>query len=711
MEVDKLRNLFEPKSIALIGQSGLISGIYDMTTAPLIYLLKSKYNGEIFPVNPKYDEICGCKCYQTLSEIPEAVDAVLFLVPASKVIPLLEECGRKKVRAAIITCAGFGETGERGRQEEERIREIAESYGMAVLGPNCNGLINIIHGIPLSFSPVLEGDELVPGPIGFVSQSGAILTGIGARGTKQRIGFTYLVSTGNEAHIDSVDIINYMVQDEYTKVIMALIEGVKDGRKFLEVANRALDKKKPIIILKLGQSEIGRSSALSHTGSLAGSARVNDAAFRQSGVQVVEEVNDFIESGRIFTQTILPNGDGIGVVSTSGGLAELAADLIQKRQLRIGSLSAKSLNDLSKMIRWFASAKNPFDFAGQLLRDETFPGRVFDIFLGDEDINLLLVIMTPLQRHEAIIFREAMASGKNFNKPVVMLYIGGNLGPESADIVSKSNIPFFESPNECVRAIESLIRYGTFINKRKSGQRLASDISDSAKRSAIQVLAGVKERMTEREAKLLLSQYEIPVAREQLAANVEEAIRISKSMRFPVALKIESPDIVHKSEVGGVRLNIGNEEALISSFEEMLLKVKEDQPNLEIRGILIQEMILEQGVEGIIGVFRDPEWGPVIMFGLGGVLVEVLEDISLRICPVTESDVWEMIREIKGYKLLRGFRGAPKSDLEAVVHVLVRLSQLAMDFQENITEIDINPLLILSEGKGVIAIDSSVVLC
>lgn len=711
ISVDRLKNLFEPKSVALVGQSGSISKVYDLTTTPLLYLLKSKFKGKIYPVNPNYHEICGYKCYSTLSEIPEPIDVALFLVSANKVIPLLEECGQRRVKAVVITSSGFAETGEKGKQDQSIIRSIAEKNGMLVIGPNCNGYVNVIHGIPLTFSPIMERDNLIPGSIGFVSQSGAILSGIGVRAMEQGIGFSYLIGTGNEAHVDLADIINFMVEDRHTQVIMALIEGIKDVKKFLEAAQKALKKKKPIIVLKIGKSDSGIRSALSHTGSLAGSEKVNEAAFKQNGILIAEETDDFIESTKIFTQSILPNGDGIGVVSTSGGMAGLIADLIHKKGLRMGSLSKRSLNDLSKMIRWFAVAKNPFDFAGQFLREESFPRKVFDLFLRDKDIALLIVVMTPLQKHETVIMREARDSGKEFGKPVIFLYLGGKPEYKPTDMLGKGDFPFFTSPTGCVAAIRNLIRYRIFLNRHKPIKRQTISISSSVREAALKILAGAEKRMTEREAKLLLAQYKIPVTREKLAGNVDEAKKISKYLGFPVALKIESPDILHKTEVEGVRLNIRNEKELKIALNEILSKVKLNQPDAEIRGVLIQEMISGGGIESIVGVSRDPQWGPTIMFGLGGVLVEILEDISLRICPITETDAWEMIQGIKGYKLLRGFRGKPEADLKSVVDVLVRVSQLAMDFRQNIAEIDINPLVIFPEGKGGIVVDSSIVLC
>ncbi len=711
-KLGKLKYLFEPRSVALVGQSGAITDVYDVTTAPMLYLLKYNYPGIIFPVNPKYQEISGYKCYPTVSSIPDPVDAVLFIVPADRVVPLLEECGEKGIQAAIVTSSGFAETGERGQEEQRKIRGITEKYGMVVLGPNCNGMVNVIKGISLSFTPVLEGEKLAPGNIGFVSQSGATLSGIGTRAKEKGVGFSYLVGTGNEADVDLVDCVQYMVEDSHTQVIMALVEGIKDGRRFLEVADRALEKQKPIVVLKLGQSEVGKQSALSHTGNLSGSAKVNEAAFRQKGILTVDEVNEFIESARIFTQTALPKGDGIGVVSTSGGSAGLAADLIHKHRLRVGCLSKQSLDDLSKMIRWFATAKNPFDFAGQFLRDESFPRKVFDLFLKDEDIHLLLVVMTPVQKHDFIIMREAIASGKQWKKPVVILYVGGKLDPDSERLVSTSNVPFFTSPNECVKAIENLIRYSTYLHKKKGKppQTSASVPSPSGREFVSKWFSERNRKITEREAKLLLSHYGIPVTREVLASNVEEAGKAGQTLGFPVALKIESPDILHKTEAGGVRLHLRNEEELRGAFNEMILTVRDRYPEAEIRGLLVQEMVSQKAVEAIVGISRDPQYGPTIMFGLGGVLVEVLEDIALRICPITEEDAREMIQEIKGFKVLRGFRGGAKADLEATAELLVRLSHLAVDLQDKLSEIDINPLMIFPEGKGVVAVDSRMVL-
>jgi acetyltransferase len=424
----------------------------------------------------------------------------------------------------------------------------------------------------------------------------------------------------------------------------------------------------------------------------------------------VDEINNFILSAQIFLQAPLPQGDGIGIISTSGGSAGLAADLVEKKGLRLGELSHKSLEELSGIIRWFSTAKNPFDFAGQVLRDETFARKVYDIFLRDPDIGLLILVMTPMQFFDKPLISQAIKAGKDNQKPVIILYEGGKLDPDTEGIIKNSNTPFFTSPRECIEVIGNLIRYSQFIERDKSILETIN-IPAGAKEKVLSVINKSGGQMVEREAKEVISHYGIPITEQKLATSLEEALAAAASIGYPVALKVESTNVLHKSDVGGVELNINNDEELKKAYEGMLKRVQMTLPNVKIRGVLIQEMVRDKGVEVIVGVTRDPQFGPTLMFGLGGVFVEALEDISFRICPINLMDAKEMVREIKGYKLLEGFRGSPQADIKVLEEVLVKFSKLAMEFEPAIKEIEINPLLVLPVGRGVKALDARVALC
>ena len=711
VSLEKLEPLFNPRSVAIAGASGRIIEpyVYDVTTAPMVYLLTYGYKGQIFPINPKYEEIRGYKCYPSISAIPEEVDVAIVLLPANTVIDFLKECGKKGVKGVVVTSSGFAETGDEGKLNQDNIREVAEKHNMVVLGPNCNGFINVSKGIPVTFTPVVDQPKLVPGEIAFISGSGATLSGIAQRAKEWGMQFSYLVGTGNSAQLDEADCIRYAIEDPATKVVMTMIEGFKNGSKFLDVADLALKKKKPIVALKVGLSEAGAKMAASHTGKLAGSAKVNLAAFKQKGVLMVEEINDFILSAQIFTQTSLPEGDGIGVLSSSGGSAGLAVDLIEKEGLRVGELSPESHKELSDTIRWFATAKNPFDFAGQFLRDETFVPKVCDIFLNDPDISVLVMVMTALQAHEPVILKQMIEAQQRHKKPVVILYECGELTPEMDKMVKDSNISFITSPKECFKVVGNLIRYSQFLKRAKEVAPVV-DIPAGASDKALDVIRTAGGHVMERESKEIIAHYGIPVTGQKLATSLGEAQAAVKYIGYPVVLKIDSPDILHKSEFGGVALNINNDKELKDAYEAMLKKVKSVAPKAKIRGVLVQEMARGDGVEVIVGVTRDPQFGPTLMFGLGGVFVELLQDVSFRICPITLTDAKEMIRETKGFKLLEGFRGSLRADIAALEEVMVKFSRLAMDLESQVKETEINPLLILPEGKGVKALDARVVL-
>lgn len=706
--LNSLKTLFNPRSIAIVGASGSTTPAYSMTTAPLTYLLKYNYPGKIFPVNPKYQEVMGLKCYPSLSAISEDIEVVLVLTPAKNVLEVLGECGKKGVKGVIVISAGFAETGEEGRMRQLQMKALAEQHGFVLLGPNCNGLVNGVKGIPISFAVFLDGERLKPGKIGFVSQSGALLSGIVSRAKEWGIGFSYLVGTGNEAHLDLVDCLRFMVEDPQTEVIMAMIEGIKDAQKFCAVADLAREKKKPIVALKLGASESGAKSAASHTGNIAGSFPIYMGAFRQKGVLTASEINDFILSARTLLQTPLPEGDGIGVVTVSGGGAELISDLMQREGLRLANLCPQSIQSLSSFIRWYSTPKNPFDFTAQFLGDASLPSKVYKVFLEDPDIHLLLLVMIPVPQYEHLLIGDLIEAGKRFKKRIAVLYLGGKPGPEVERLLMNDNIHFFSSPLECVKALGNLFRYSRYLKKTKEIK--PHQFPKAAREKTLNLLKKRSNLITEIEREEILAFYGIPSVRGKLASSVQEALSIADSFGYPVVLKVESPEILHKSEVMGVELHIPNRSELVQAYRRIRTRFQKSFSRPETLGILVQEMVTDHVAEVIVGVIQDPQFGPSIMFGLGGHMVEALEDVSFRICPITIDDAKEMIEEIRAYQILMGFRGKPKADIAALQEAMVRLSYLAVDLEKWIREFEINPLMVLPEMKGVKAVDTVLVL-
>jgi acyl-CoA synthetase (NDP forming) len=532
------------------------------------------------------------------------------------------------------------------------------------------------------------------------------LSSIVSRAQEWGVGFSYIVGMGNEANIDLTDCLRFMVEDPHTEVIMALIEGIRDVRKFSVVANLALEKRKPIIVLKLGASDAGRKCAATHTGNLAGAYPIYLGSFRQKRVLLASGIDDFILSARTLLHSPLPEGDGIGVVTTSGGGAGMISDVIQSEGLRLGNLSAQSIQKLAAVMPWYGTPKNPLDFAGQ--KDPSVARRVYQTFLQDSGIHILLFVVHTQSNKETFI-NELSEAGKKFKKPIFVLYLGGTLAPAMDGLMSSEDLPFFVSPRECIKAIGTLICYSRYLKK-------TDDISSpnesliTAKERALKIMRKSEQHITEENKEKLLSCYGIRSVRQKIASTSEGVLRIASSFGYPVALKIASPDILHKTEFKGVELNIQNSTELKKVYKRMYARFYKDTPDLDIQGILVQEMVTDQVAEVIVGITRDPQFGPTIMFGLGGIMTELLEDVSFRICPLSLSDAREMIREIKGYRVLDAFRGKPKADVAALEKALVRLSHLAVDLSESIHEIEINPLMVFAEGKGVRAADTTFLL-
>lgn len=698
-----LKTLFNPRSIAIVGASG--SATMGMTTAPLEYLLRYKYSGKIFLVNPKYQELKGIKCYPSLAAIPEKIDVVLVLTPDKTVFEHLEESGKKGVKGVIVISSGFAETGAEGLKRQRRLTALAEKYGFVLLGPNCVGLVNVIKGIPITFASGIDYSEILkPGKIGFVSQSGAILSSLVSRAQEWGIGFSHFVGTGNEANLDLVDCLGFMVEDPDTKVIMALVEGIRDVRKFFKVAKLAREKKKPIVVLKLGASEAGRKSAATHTGNMAGLFPVYLGSFRQERILVASGIDDFLLTARTLLQAPLPAGEGIGVVTTTGGGAGLISDVIHREGLRLGNLSPQSVEKISAIMPWYSTAKNPLDFAGQ--KSSSVARGVYEIFLQDPDIHILLLVVHPQSNKEAFI-NELIEAGKNFKKPIAVLYMGGTLAPTTEGMMGREDLSFFLSPQECIKSLGNLICYSKYLQSTADTFTINPLKMAEAKAKALKLVTKSGAQITQETKKKLLDCYGIRSARQKLASSGEEALRIAASFGYPVALKIESPDILHKTDFQGVELNIKNESELKQAFKRLQTRFYKDRPNFNIQGILVQEMVTDQVAEVIVGITQDPQFGPTLMFGLGGIMTELLEDVSFRNCPLSPGDAREMIREIKGYRVLNGFRGKPKGDVPALEKALVMLSHLANDLSESIPEMEINPLMVLAKGKGVKAVDTT----
>lgn len=704
-----LNPLFRPKSVAVVGASDpdRPSGL------PLKNLLELGYKGKIYPVNPKRDVVQGLKAYPSLLDIADEVDVAIIVIPAHGVPDVVRQCIEKGVKAAVILVASFAELDEEGKKRQDEIVEIARKSGLIILGPNTNGLVNVHERIPLGYSYAQE--VVIPGRLGYVSQSGALLSATVPRFVNRGIGFSYFIGSGNQASLENFDYVKYLLDDPNTDVIAVYSEGIKDPQKFLDVADLALEKKKPIVMMKIGRSKLSAKIAMGHTASLVGSDHVFDAVCKQKGIIRVNDFDNLIAVSSVLLKCKLPNGDRIGVLSTSGGAMGLLADHAEAVGLtNFPDPSPETKKAMLEIMPDYGEIRNPFDMgnaaSASARSTPELAKKTVGFFINDENYDIIVAILTPMDRRgtENWIFGIVEAA-RETDKPVILLSPMGDLREGEAGIFAQGNIPMVIDGAECATAIAGLLRYKQILQRNKeAGVSCEPGISVNIEDVKKSLKSGGRV-LSEHESKELLSRFGIPTTLEFVGKSPEEAAQIARKIGYPVVMKVDSPDITHKTDAGGLKLNIRNETEVISAYNEIIANSKNYNPKAEIRGVLIQEMV-EDGRETIVGMSSDPQFGPIIVFGLGGVFVEVFKDTSLRVAPITRNDAEEMIKEIKGQKILEAFRGRPEADIEGIINTLLRVSRLSMDLGDIISEIDINPLVVLDKGKGVKAVDALVVL-
>ena len=705
----ELSPLLNPQSVAIVGVSQSASRIGGRLFK---YLSKHGFKGDLSLINPKYEELNGVKCYSKISDIPTPIDCALIAVPEKRVLPVLKECADSSVKTAVVFSSGFAEMGSCGKEAQNKIKELAGTKNLRICGPNCIGIINFNNHIALSFSQILEIDTLIAGNIGFISQSGALGGSLVNRAMDHNIGLSYFISSGNEADLDVSDYIKYLVlHDETTKVIAAVVEGFKDGAKFIEAAELAVQHQKPLIVLKIGETEVGKKAAASHTGSMTGSDSVIDAVFHQKGITRVRNYDDLFQTAALFAKGRIPEGNRVGIVTSTGGGGIIMADYYTKMGLVVPEPSRKTKDLAEKEIAAFGKVANPFDLTGQLFNDPEMFGRCMKLFAADDNfdviqINVSMVAGESSEKRGLQILKAA----REISKPIVTWWAAGGLSEPGIKILNDSKITLFRSPERCAAAVKALVDYGQLLARGPDSKNRG----DGADRSVFlgrvkNILDAGCTSLSEHQSKALLKEYGIPVTTEKVTKSSLEAARLAEEIGFPVVIKIDSPDITHKSEAGAVRLGVNSKGETVRFYEEIIENAKAYNPKARINGVSIQEMI-QGGTEVMIGTSQDPQFGPTVAFGLGGIFVEVLQDISLRVTPLSRSDAEQMVTEIKGYSILQGVRGKKRSDIEAVVDVLLRISRLAKDWEDIISEIDINPLIVFDDGRGVKAADALVVL-
>jgi acetate---CoA ligase (ADP-forming) len=708
----ELSKLLTPKSVAIIGVSESPTRIGGRLFK---YLTKHGYKGELALVNPKYKELNNVKCYPAISDVPMDIDCALVAVPGKFVFPVLNECADNNVGSVVIFSSGFAEMGIEGKKAQDKLKELARTKNIRICGPNCIGLVNFNDNIALSFSQFMETESLIPGNIGFISQSGALGGSMANRAQDNSIGLSYFISSGNEADLDVSDYIRHLVlHDDRTKVIAAVIEGFKDGEKFIKVAELALKHRKPIIVLKIGETEVGKKAAASHTGSMTGSDSVIDAVLKQKGVIRVSNYDELFQTASLFSKNRIPEGNRIGILSSSGGAGIIMADHYTKLGLTVPEPSKKTIEIASKEMASFGQVANPFDLTGQIFSDPEMFKRCFNYFIDDENFDIIQINMSMVAGQGSVNRAlQLLEVAKDSKKPVVAWWAAGSLSNPGIQILNNSEVASFKSPDRCAAAVKALVNYHMAAKKsaKEEPANTNNDMPDLSidKNKVKKILDASDKSLSEHESKALLNLYGIPVTREKIVNCVDDAVNFAEQVGFPVVLKIDSPDILHKTEADVIRLRINSPKDIARSYKEIIDNAFLYDPSAKINGVAVQEMVIG-GTEVIAGMSQDPQFGPIIAFGLGGIFVEVLKDISLRITPLSKSEAKNMVRQIKGFPILNGIRGKAPSDIKAVENLLLRLSRLACDWKDYIAEIDINPLIVLDDGQGVKALDALVIL-
>ena len=697
-----LERFFNPRAIAIVGAS---RDLVTISGQPLKHLTSHHYKGRLYPVNPRYQDIAGVKCYASIADLPEAPDLVLVLVNASRVAGILRQCGAKGVPYAIIFSSGFSEVGGGGVSLQQELSAIAREHDIGVIGPNCQGMINIADSVFAGFGSVFHNDY-EPGVVSMVSQSGGFGFSVMNLSSKDGgLAFRQIVTTGNEIGVSALDFISYYIRDPNTEIIVGYIEGLKDARRLVEIGNKALASGKPILMWKVGNTEQGQKAAASHTANLGGAMALYKAAFRQTGIIQVEDIQDVIDYGRAFRCGRLPRGNRLAIVTISGGAGILMTDECIGRGMRLAELAPETLAKLREFVPSFGSLLNPVDVTAAIFNDTSLINRTLQAIADDPNVDCVAMINASLQGElAATIAAEIVAVAGKTDKPVLLAWSARDADAlETYGMLDDARIPHYKSPVRCGRALAALSWYAQA--KRRSEARRAEVASTLNRPNAKRALAGKTADVSEHAAKRILAEYGISVTQEELATGKEQALTVARRIGYPVALKVQSPDILHKTEARAVRLNIASDEELAASYEEILVSARAYNKDAKIEGVLVQEMV-KGGVEVILGVTNDPQFGPAVMFGLGGIFAEVLKDVAFRLVPITPSVARDMIGEIKGYPVLAGARGRAPADVEALADAIVRLSALAVDLEAELAELDINPLLVMECGKGVKAADA-----
>ncbi len=679
------RGLFAPDRVAVVGATEREGSIGQAIMENL-----RDFDGEVIPLNPKRDEVFGIPAYDDITEVEEPVDLAVIVVPPKVAVAATRQLAEHGVENVVVITAGFGETGSEGAARERELQEIAEEYHLNLVGPNSLGVMSTPSDMNATFGP----EAALPGSISFMSQSGAFITAVIDWATDQDIGFKDIASLGNKAVLDETDFIQIWHEDAETDVILAYLEGIDDGREFIDTA-RTVTKDTPIVMVKSGRTEAGAQAASSHTGTIAGSEQAYEAGLDQAGVLRAENVQELFDFAQILEGQPVPDGNQVAVISNAGGPGVMATDAIGDSNLGMADFTDETLRRLGEALPQGANIYNPVDTIGDA-DNERFRTAI-DIVLDDRNVDAAIVLSAPV----AVLDYDELASDladlqEAYGKPVAAGLMGGERTEVPADILRENGIPNYFDPARGVQSLDALVKYRA-ITDIDYQEPTTYDVDRDRART---ILETVEERDTNRlgvEAMDLFEAYGIPIPDGKIVDTAGDAQAIAESIEGDVVMKIVSPDILHKSDIGGVKVGVADED-VYDAYEDLVTRARNYQPDASILGVQIQEMIdLDAGTETILGMNRDPQFGPLILFGLGGIFVEILEDTTVRVAPVSEREADDMLEEIESAPLLRGARGRDPVDEAAIKESIQRLSQLVIDFP-SILELDINPLVATPDG-------------
>lgn len=701
-----LTPLLRPRSVAVIGAS---ANNQRWGGSMLDSLKQMGFRGQIYPINPNYEELAGLTCYPDVESVPGEIDAALLFVPKTAIPEVLEQCGRKGIRGAVILAAGFSETDEEGRRLEDDLRAIALRHGIEICGPNCMGLVNLADGF-IGYTAASLPPVMTAGHTALISQSGQLASVVFVRSHDRGVHLRYLVSTGNEMIVEASQYGFFMLDDPDVTAVGMVLEGLRDPANFLALAERASEVGKPLVVLKLGRSKAAARTALAHTGKMAGSSRTYDAVFRQNNVIVVDDPLEIVDVAALFEKCPPPRGKRISVVSFSGGWCGVMADQAERIGLPLAEFTDETVAKLRPLLD-FTPPINPLDLSGQISAHPERWGQSLRAVLDDENTDIMVVFVHQVRAAWRDRFIEPLIEiARGAEKPILVVHDGGKIVEDGFErLAGDGALPLYRNTWPMLKALRRFTDY----HERQKEHSTASvsprkgPAADAAGK-ARNLLDAWKGVLPEHAAKALLKTYGVPTVDETVVASADEAADHADRIGYPVVLKGLADGMEHKTEAGLVRLGLDNAEAVKSAHIGMM-KTLDGKRLGDGPAVCLLQPMLSGGVEAILGLQRDPDFGPMILLGLGGTMTELFEDVTMRRAPLNERDVEAMIDETRLGRLLDGFRGAPRADRAALVRAVMALSDLATDFADQIESIDINPVFVFPEGEGCIAVDALVV--